>query len=244
MTRLLDFTIEHYLVVPLAALAAIVWANLDGDSYFRVAETLAFAVNDVGMAFALALLMQDVVEAMLPGGTLYPPRRALLPIVAAAGGLIGAIAMYVAWIQFGDEPLLALGWPIACAVDIIFTYVIARATFGRHPAVTFLLLVAIASNAVGLILISVNDPAIDTFPAALGLLLPATAGAVVLRHRARTFWPTLLSCGTLSWLACYWGGLHPALALLPIVPFFPHAARRLDRGLNTADLVATWEYSQ
>ena len=31
--------------------------------------------------------------------------------------------------------------------------------------------------------------------------------------------------GTLSWLAFYWAGVHPALALVPIVPFLPHRAR-------------------
>jgi NhaA family Na+:H+ antiporter len=35
--------------------------------------------------------------------------------------------------------------------------------------------------------------------------------------------------GLLSWAALFWGGLHPALALVPIVPFLPHAAR--DPGL-------------
>jgi NhaA family Na+:H+ antiporter len=35
--------------------------------------------------------------------------------------------------------------------------------------------------------------------------------------------------GTVSWLAFYWGGLHPALALVPILPFVPHASR--DAGL-------------
>ena len=31
--------------------------------------------------------------------------------------------------------------------------------------------------------------------------------------------------GGLSWSALFFGGLHPALALLPIVPFLPHAAK-------------------
>jgi NhaA family Na+:H+ antiporter len=31
----------------------------------------------------------------------------------------------------------------------------------------------------------------------------------------------------LSWLALHWGGLHPALALVPIVPFMPHEKRDL-----------------
>ena len=37
------------------------------------------------------------------------------------------------------------------------------------------------------------------------------------------------AAGVLSWLGFYRGGLHPALALVPIIPFLPHAAR--DPGL-------------
>ena len=35
--------------------------------------------------------------------------------------------------------------------------------------------------------------------------------------------------GVVSWIGFLRGGLHPALALVPIVPFMPHAAR--DPGL-------------
>jgi NhaA family Na+:H+ antiporter len=44
----------------------------------------------------------------------------------------------------------------------------------------------------------------------------------------RSFWPYLVVCGTLSWVALYREGLHPAFALVPIVPFLPHEPRRLD----------------
>jgi NhaA family Na+:H+ antiporter len=59
------------------------------------------------------------------------------------------------------------------------------------------------------------------------------AGLVVawwLQHRrVRSFWPYIFGAGVLSWLGFYRGGLHPALALVPIIPFLPHAAR--DPGL-------------
>ena len=45
------------------------------------------------------------------------------------------------------------------------------------------------------------------------------------RARVRSFWPYLLGAGSVSWFAFFWSGLHPALALVPIVPFLPHAAR-------------------
>jgi NhaA family Na+:H+ antiporter len=41
----------------------------------------------------------------------------------------------------------------------------------------------------------------------------------------RSFWPYLIAAGGTSWLALYWSGLHPALAMVPIMPFLPHAAR-------------------
>ena len=44
-----------------------------------------------------------------------------------------------------------------------------------------------------------------------------------------SFWPYLIGAGTISWVAFFRGGLHPALALVPIMPFLPHAAR--DPGL-------------
>jgi NhaA family Na+:H+ antiporter len=48
----------------------------------------------------------------------------------------------------------------------------------------------------------------------------------------RDFWPYLLGPGSLSWTALYIGGFHPALALVPIVPFMPHA--RGDLGIFDA----------
>ncbi len=45
------------------------------------------------------------------------------------------------------------------------------------------------------------------------------------RAGVKSFWPYLIGAGGLSWFAMYWSGLHPALALVPILPFLPHAAR-------------------
>jgi NhaA family Na+:H+ antiporter len=43
--------------------------------------------------------------------------------------------------------------------------------------------------------------------------------------RTRTFWSYIFGAGALSWYALYFGGFEPALALVPIVPFLPHATR-------------------
>jgi NhaA family Na+:H+ antiporter len=229
VTRALRFVADHYLLAPIGALVAIGWANTFGASYFRVAEMLAFGVNDVGMAFVLGVVAQEVVEAALPGGTLHPWRRAALPVIGAAGGVLGAVATYDAYIFSGDSRNLLQGWPVVSAVDIAFCYFIGAAIFGRGAALTFLLLLAIASDAIGLVLIACRFPVPDARAAAATLIVPAVWSAARLRRiRPRSMWAQVGVSGTLSWFALYWSGVHPALALLPIVPWLPHSARHLD----------------
>jgi NhaA family Na+:H+ antiporter len=53
--------------------------------------------------------------------------------------------------------------------------------------------------------------------------------AVVLRLRKiRSFVPYLAIAGPLSWWALYLVGIHPAFALIPVVPFLPRQPRSLD----------------
>jgi NhaA family Na+:H+ antiporter len=49
------------------------------------------------------------------------------------------------------------------------------------------------------------------------------AAAWLRRRGTSSFWPYVLGPGALSWAALYLGGFHPALALVPIVPFMPHS---------------------
>ena len=74
MTRAWTLALEYYLLLPLGGVIALIWANTAGDGYFRVAQALAFAVNDIGLAFGLAYVAQEVIEATLPGGAFHPWR--------------------------------------------------------------------------------------------------------------------------------------------------------------------------
>ena len=226
------FVLDYLLALPLGCVAALVWANTLPDSYYRFAHATAFSVNDVGIVFFFALITKEVAEATLPGGALHPWRRAALPVAAALGGVVVSIASYLAFVQYVGEHMLAGGWVAACAIDIPGSYVIARLIFGRHPAVPFLLLLAISADAIGLACVAVVQPVGDAHPI-IGLGLMAAGhrrgGRPCARRGVKSFWLYLLGPGTLSWLALFLGGVHPALALVPIVPFFPHGRR--DRGL-------------
>jgi len=83
--RLSRFAIEHLLLLPLGAIIALVWVNTAPESYYDFTFSIAFVVNDVGIAFFFALIAKEVVEATVPGGVLHPWRRAMMPIVASLG---------------------------------------------------------------------------------------------------------------------------------------------------------------
>ncbi len=155
-----------------------------------------------------------------------------MPLAAAVGGMLGPALIFVAMTIVFDRPDLERGWAIPCATDIAFSYLAARVVFGaKHPAIPFLLLLAIADDALGLLIIAAFYPTGPLRLADFSVLLAAGMSmAWWLRRRpTKSFWPYVLTAGVLSWVAFYRGGLHPALALVPIVPFLPHAAR--DPGL-------------
>jgi NhaA family Na+:H+ antiporter len=224
-----NFLLDSLLALPIGCVAALLWANTRPDSYYRFADGAAFLVNDIGMAFFFALITKEVAEATLPGGALHPWRRAALPVAAAIGGVLMSIASYLAFTHATGEHMLEDGWVAACAIDIPGTYVIARLIFGRHHAVPFLLLVAISADAIGLACVAVLHPMTALqWGLGLGLMAVAVGSAAALRNRGvKNFWLYLAGPGLLSWAALFLGGVHPALALVPIVPFFPHGKRDL-----------------
>jgi NhaA family Na+:H+ antiporter len=230
VNRLGRFALEHFLAVPVGVVIALVWANTRAESYFTLSVALAFVVNNVGMALFFALVAHEVIEAMVPGGALHTWRRAMLPIAAAIGGTLGAIGVYQAYLHAGDELLLTTGWPIVCAIDGGASYFLVRALFGRHRATPFLLLVVIVSDAFGLIAAGRHQPVAGPGVAAGVLAIVAGVGVslALTRLKQRTLWPHLLISGTLLWWGFRASGLHPALALLPIVPFLPRAPRDLN----------------
>jgi NhaA family Na+:H+ antiporter len=229
-TRGVRFVFDNSILLLVGTVLAVAWANLDAPGYDHATHPLHFWVNDVGMVFFFALAAKEVFEATLPGGPLASLRQAASPLVAAVGGMLAPALIFIALATQVGPASLARGWAIPCATDIAFSAMVARMIFaGGHPAIPFLLLLAIADDALGLIILAVFYPSAALSFLALGLLMSA---ALLLawwlrRRRTASFWPYVLGPGVLSWAALYWGGFHPALALVPVVPFMPHSARDL-----------------
>jgi NhaA family Na+:H+ antiporter len=228
--QLTRFIFDNSLLLVAGTLAAVVWANVDADTYARVSGALQFAVNDVGMVFFFALAAKEVFEATLPDGALASPRQAMSPLFSALGGMVAPAGIFVLLVFMLGPQELSRGWAIPCATDIAFSAMIARLIFrADHPAIPFLLLLAIADDALGLIILALFYP---TGHGTIGVFVVLMASALGLawwlkRRRTRSFWPYVAGPGVLSWAALHFGGLHPALAMVPIVPFMAHGPRDL-----------------
>jgi NhaA family Na+:H+ antiporter len=188
--------------------------------------SLHFIINDILMALFFAIAAKEVWESLLPGGALSNPRKAATPLLATVGGIVGPALIYVAGAYFtGTNVELGRGWAIPCATDIAFSYLIARIIFGNgHPAIAFLLLLAIADDAAGLLILAVFYPQEAIEPQWLMLTIAAMLLALLLRRfKVHTHWAYLLGPGVLSWISFQQAHIHPALGLVPIIPLLPHA---------------------
>jgi NhaA family Na+:H+ antiporter len=223
--RPLQRIVDNSLLLIFGTLVALVWANLDLEHYHSYAHQLHFIANDIGMVFFFGLATKEVFEATLPGGPLSSPRQAAVPLFAAIGGMAVPASLYMLSALLLGHTEMMRGWAIPTATDIAFSYLVARIVFPRgHAAIPFLLMLAIADDAMGLIVLALFYPSGEL---ALGwlvaLLVPAVGLAWVLRRGGVTSpWAYVLGPGTISWAALFVGGIHPALALVPIVPFMPH----------------------
>ncbi|MGR3541507.1 MAG: Na+/H+ antiporter NhaA [Hasllibacter sp.] len=232
------------------------WSYAYGEGYEKYGDEGAtkvlsfhYLVNDVLMAFFFAIAAKEVWEAIILKNGALRGKKAATPLFATFGGMAGPIAIYLgmAYFVFGSETYDAVqrGWAIPTATDIAFSYLIGRIVFGAgHPAVRFLLLLAIADDAAGLIILAIFYPSGDLAPEWLLLSVAASVGVFVLfnwlprrldrgdelRRRSTwvrdklSFWPYAVAAA-LSWYGFAESGLHPALGLLPVVPAIPHADR-------------------
>jgi len=267
MYRVWNFLTNYSLLLVIGAIIALVWANTDHESYEHFVEfviiddffighlhdghrtlTLHYLVNDVLMAFFFAIAAKEVWEAVILENGSLRGKKAATPLIATIGGMVGPISVYLGLAAFlGSDIYDAVkdGWAIPTATDIAFSYLVGRLVFGAgHPAVRFLLLLAIADDAGGLIILAIFYPSAELAPEWLLLSLGAALAVFYLANwlprrldrgkesrpnstwvrNKLSFWPYLIAA-CFSWYGFQESGIHPALGLLPIVPTLPHADR-------------------
>lgn len=263
---LVSFLQEFSIPLIAGVLVALVWANLDHESYEHIRHflpfghlevfghevTVHFLIDDIFMVFFFGIAAKEITEAALPGGSLNPIKKAVNPLLATLGGVFGPAGVFFlgAYLIQGsggfeghDPAVVQKGWGIPTATDIALAWLVARTVFGKgHPAINFLLLLAVADDAIGLVIIAIfyGDPSAPAQPIWLLLLVLGMAIAFGLRRaRVRSWVPYILLGGPCAWSGLMLAHLHPVLALVPIVPFLPGPSYDTGMFVEKPDLAST-----
>lgn len=258
----LETEISGGIVLLGAVVVALLWANSPWSDSYRdlwttelkvslagrvLSEDLRHWVND-GLMVIFFFVVGLEVKRELVVGELNSARKALLPGVAAVGGMVVPAAIYLA-VNPGGEGFR--GWGIPMATDIALALgVLALVGRGLPQQLRiFLLSLAIVDDIGAILVIAIfyaGSIEWSALGAAVGLLL-----LVVLMRRLRVWWvPLYVAVGSGVWLATLLSGVHatiagvamgllaPARALSPgairKIPFFEEAEEPSDVSVEDA----------
>ena len=207
-----------------ATVVALLWANSPWqDAYhdlwsteavirvgsFEVAESLRSWVNDGLMAVFFFVVGLEIKRELVTGD-LRDRQAALLPALAAVGGMLVPAGIYAAINAGGDG---SAGWGIPMATDIAFAVGVLALLGDRVPAPAKVLLLALAIvDDIGAILVIAVFYRSDLH---LGWLAGALGGlAVVIGLRRVRVWylPIYITLGIVIWWCMFRSGIHATLA--------------------------------
>lgn len=254
------------LVLLVAAVAALLWANLAAGSYASFWSTeLILGVDDWSASTTLQKFVKDGLMAVfflvvgleikreLTVGELADRRLARVPFMAALGGMVLPAVLYLAINAGGPGED---GWGIPMATDIAFA-VGALALLGRRvPAqlAAFLLAVAVIDDIGAILVIAVF------YSSGVSLAWLLVAALVLAGVRVLVAWKVRLVVpyavlAVAAWAAMAQSGVSPTLAgvafglLMPVRPFADPAASareasdvadRLEEGCSHAEALWGW----
>jgi NhaA family Na+:H+ antiporter len=181
-----------------------------GSDALVLAKPLILWVNDLWMAVFFLLVGLEIKRELVVG-ELSTFRQALLPLVAAVGGMALPAGIYAA-LNWHDAVALR-GWAIPAATDIAFALGILLLLGSRVPASlkVFLTAVAIIDDLGAIVVIAF----FYTANLSWAMLLAAGVGIVLLftlnRAGVKSVLP-YLAVGGLIWLCVLKSGVHATLA--------------------------------
>ena len=221
------------LALVLAALAAVVWANLAGGGYEDVWTAqldagvleldLRHWINDGAMALFFFVVGLEIKRELVTG-ELRDPRAAALPAIAAAGGVLLPVLVFLAVAGGGEA---ARGWAIPAATDIAFAIGVLALLGDRVSSGVRLLLlsIAIVDDIIAIAIIAVVYTGGLSVAWAAAAAVALAAAALLRRH----LWAFGLA-GLLAWFATHESGVHATVAgvaLGLLVPAHPVRGRDL-----------------
>ena len=219
-----------------ATVLALVWANLSATSYhdlwhtelsiaigrFQMTKSLIHWIDDALMTLFFFTVGLEIKRELLVG-ELASPKRALLPIAAALGGMLFPAAIYTA-INYGTPA--ARGWGIPMATDIAFSLGVLAILRDKVPLGLriFLSAFAIADDLGAVLVIALFYTQTIVWHSLLiaGLFLVGLA----LANRLWIGWTLVYAVlGIGMWFAILNSGVHATVAGVVVAMFIPAKAK-------------------
>ncbi|KRO64321.1 MAG: sodium:proton antiporter [Pelagibacteraceae bacterium BACL5 MAG-120820-bin39] len=232
------------LVLLIAAILALIISNGSlADLYFHTLEKYLFiGINDFGLKLSVHHWINDALMAIFfffvtleikrefIQGELSNLKQAMLPIIAAVGGMIIPALFYVV-INFGNSETMN-GWAIPSATDIAFSLGILSLLGSRVPISLKVFLTALAIiDDLGAILIIAFFYSGDLSIVYLSLILISYILLLILnKFSIKVFTPYLI-IGLFMWFFTYKSGIHATIAGVLLASTIPHRLKERDFSL-------------
>ncbi|RNL44075.1 Na+/H+ antiporter NhaA [Paraeggerthella hongkongensis] len=192
-----------------------------GDAFAGM--SMAHIINDIFMAIFFLLVGLEV-KYELTVGELTNIRQALLPIMAALGGVIVPVGIYLLF--NATNPETAHGWGVPTATDIAFALGILALLGNRVPSGVrvFLSTLAVADDIMAILVIAIfygQSPSLFWLGAAAAVLV-----VLVLMNRSHIYSlvPYLLM-GAVLWYCVFMSGVHSTIAGVLLAFAIPSGSR-------------------
>ncbi len=222
------------LIVSNSNLAEIYFSTLNkylflGINNFGLKLSVLHWINDALMAIFFFFVTLEIKREFLQG-ELSNIKQALLPIIAAVGGMIVPALFYI-FINFGDSETMN-GWAIPSATDIAFSLGVLSLLGKRVPLSLKVFLTALAIiDDLGAIVIIALFYSGDLSIKYLSLMLLAFILLLVInKFNVKRFLPYLI-VGIFLWDFTHNSGIHATIAGVLLAMTIPHRKKDKDFSL-------------
>ena len=202
-----------------------------GINNFGIKMSLLHWINDALMAVFFFFVTLEIKREFLQG-ELSNRKQALLPIIAAIGGMLVPALIYI-YINFQNGDTLR-GWAIPSATDIAFSLGVLSLLGSRVPISLKVFLTALAIiDDLGAIVIIAFFYSGDLSIKYLSLLLITFTALVILnKFNIKKFIPYLL-LGLILWFFTHESGIHATISGVLLATVIPHRKKEKDFSLLT-----------
>ena len=202
-----------------------------GINNFGIKMSLLHWINDALMAVFFFFVTLEIKREFLQG-ELSNRKQALLPIIAAIGGMLVPALIYV-YINFQTGDTLN-GWAIPSATDIAFSLGVLSLLGSRVPISLKVFLTALAIlDDLGAIVIIAFFYSGDLSIKYLSLLLITFIALIILnKFNIKKFIPYLL-LGLILWFFTHESGIHATISGVLLATVIPHRKKEKDFSLLT-----------